>query len=248
MSLKSVHGDEPSLATQPKPWHTWCKPLSAVKVIFPLALLQFSSGWGRSEEVLFLSGESRTDISFTLAEERERRKEYSLHLPILLGIFSLLDGKPGTGTQTVSPKTSSATGIHTSQPHTHITPAGKPTKGPKSWWSPIITHPCVSPADGSVHRLSAWAPSAPAAMGVGQTGAAITRGWHLPSVPCKHRCPLCSLPRSRELVQRGQPELKPNSAFLLILLQSAKTGHWLCQAAVVSADCVCGRALGVPDF
>jgi len=35
-SLKAVHGDEPSLATQPKPWDTQCKPLSAVKVICPL--------------------------------------------------------------------------------------------------------------------------------------------------------------------------------------------------------------------
>lgn len=41
--LGSDHGDEPRLAAQPKPWAVpQCKPLPAVKVSFPLTLLQFS--------------------------------------------------------------------------------------------------------------------------------------------------------------------------------------------------------------
>lgn len=54
-------------------------------------------------------------------------------------------------------------------------------------------------------------------------------------------------PRSQELLQRGQPALKPNSAFSLTVFHSMRVGIG-CQATVVSADCVCGGALGIPDF
>lgn len=93
----------------------------------------------------------------------------------------------------------------------------------------------------------------PGSICTGSDGCGTDWGCHHPGMApslCPLQAPMSSLlpPQSRELVQRGQPALKPNSAFLLILLQSAKSGHWLCQAAVVSVDCVCGRALGIPDF
>lgn len=41
---------------------------------------------------------------------------------------------------------------------------------------------------------------------------------------------------------------KTKLCFFTDFITVRESGHWLCQAAVVSADCVCGRALGIPDF
>lgn len=155
MSPKSVHGDEPSLATQPKPWDTQCKPLSAVKIIFPFTLLQFSSGWRSSEEVFFPHEKARlTSASPSPRRESEGRSttstfpSWSASSPSLMGSQSQGHRQP----QNVF----SSGNLH--QPHIHITPAGKPTKGPKSWRSLIITHPCIfllplGPCIGSPHGL-----------------------------------------------------------------------------------------------
>lgn len=77
---------------------TQCKPLSAAQVTFHLTLLQFSSGWRSAEEILFPWGKVWLSLA-SPPKEREWRKKYNPHFPILFYIFSFLEEKTGTGNQ-----------------------------------------------------------------------------------------------------------------------------------------------------
>lgn len=73
-------------------------------------------------------GESLIVVSFTPLRRETGGRSTSPTFPSCSTSSPFLKRKQEQG---INPKTSSATGIHTSQPHRCITPGGKPTEGPK---------------------------------------------------------------------------------------------------------------------
>lgn len=80
-------------------------------------------------------GESLIVIRFTSLRRESGGRSTSPTFPSCSASSPFLKRKQGQG---ISPKIPSATGIHTSQPHTCISPGGKPTKGPKFDGLPVF--------------------------------------------------------------------------------------------------------------
>lgn len=123
-------------------------------------------------------------------------------------------------------KTSSAVQVHTSQPHTHITPSIKPTKGTQILWCPIKTHPFISPALGSSHRCThrqqwVWGKLGLPSHGDGTLPLSLASTGVLSS----------PLPPWEPGAGPARPaSAEPRLCFSTPFITVGESGHWLCQA------------------
>lgn len=115
------------------PSHTQCKSPSAGQVTFHLTLLQFSSGWGTTEEIFF----PWEKVWLSLASPHWGERVEEVQAPPSHPVQHLLLSWRRNGDRESAPKHLQQQQF-TLASHIHVSPGGKPTKGPKSDGLPVL--------------------------------------------------------------------------------------------------------------
>lgn len=134
----------------------------------------------------------------------------------------------------------------------HTIPPGRPTKGPKSWWSPVITqpqlgHPLTAAAQGRGGYTGIDLCLAPQAAG---TFSSFPPGYHrLLSTGHHPTCSHTATAQRAGICSSGASQHKTQTLLLYLFYYSPQERALAVSGDCgLSVDCVCGRALGSPDF